>query len=78
MPKPGLPLLLVTLLLPGCALFRDPLPVSASCPPPPQIPQAVVGYATPEKNLIEESGALLLELRNDLAQSLKRANGQPM
>ena len=71
-------LLLAMLLLPGCALLNPPAPVAASCPPPPTAPQAVTGYVSPAKNLIEESGQLLLDFRNELSQALKKANGQPM
>lgn len=77
MVKPGLPLLLVMLLLPGCALL-NPAPIAASCPPPPPAPQAVTGYVSPAKNLIEDSGTLLLDYRNALSQTLKKASGESM
>ena len=76
--KPTLSLLLATLLFPGCALLNPPAPVAASCPPPPPAPQAITGYVSPAKNLIEDSGQLLLDFRNDLLQTLQKANGQPM
>jgi hypothetical protein len=75
-PKPLL--LIAMLLLPGCALLNPPAPISASCPPPPQAPQAVTGYVSPAKNLIEDSGQLLLDFRNELSQTLKKASGESM
>lgn len=78
MPKARLPLLIVMLLLPGCASWSEPLPVAASCPPPPPPPAAVIGYASPETNLIEDSGRALLDFRNDLSESLSKASGEPM
>lgn len=78
MPKLNVLLLLVTLLLPGCALFSKPVPVAASCPPPPPAPQAVIDYASPATNLIDDSATLLLELRRDLVESLQKASGLSM
>ena len=75
---PRLSLILVMLLLPGCALWKERVAVSASCPPSPQAPQAVTDYAYPERSLIEDSGQLLNDFTKDLSQTLRKASGEPM
>lgn len=74
MRKPRLLALSATLLLASCAIFREPLPVSASCPPPPAAPRAVIEYAAPPTSLIEDSTTLLRELEINLRESLEQAN----
>ena len=63
----------VMMLLPGCALWPQPQPVSASCPPVPDLPVVVVEYATPPMNLIEESGSALLDFERELRELLQSA-----
>lgn len=58
----------------GC----ETVPVAASCPPPPPVPQTVTGYASPAKSLIEDSAQLLDDFRKELLQTLQKASGQPM
>ena len=54
------------------------LPIAASCPPPPPAPQAIVEYASPATNLIEDSVLRSLRLREAISEALRKASGQPM
>ena len=74
MRKRKLLLLSATLLLCGCASWFKPDVIAASCPPPPPAPEAVTGYASPQVNLIEDSGRLLEEFRNELLLLLQKAS----
>ena len=76
-------LLIALLLISGCStLFPKPEQVAVSCPPLPPVPLAISEYATPAKPLIERSAQELLELLEDMRQSvsqaLKKANTPPM
>ena len=73
--KTALAIVSLLMLANGC---QTPVPVAVSCPPTPPIPQAISGYASPRRNLIEDSSQLLLDFRNELLQTLRKASGQPM
>ena len=74
----------VLLLISGCGmLFPKPEQVAVSCPPLPPVPLAISEYVSPTGTpLIERSAQELLELLEDMRQSvsqaLKKANTPSM
>lgn len=78
MPRLKMLLFSATLLCSGCASWFKPDVTAASCPPSPPVPLAVSGFATPAKNLIEDSGRLLEDFTSELSQTLKKGNGLSM